>query len=70
MYYESNNFEVDYYKGWLVITDKIENKNECVQLTNQQGRNITKNQFKSSLKTSGDLDKTCKVFMKLAAKQI
>ena len=53
-----------------MITDKIGNKNECVQLTNQQGRNITKNQFKSSLKTSGDLDKTCKVFMKLAAKQI
>ena len=66
MDYETELFEVDYHNGWLVITDKANNQNKCVQLTNQQGRNITFNQFKSSVKSHG-IDKACAVFLKLAA---
>ena len=63
---ESALFEVDYHNGWLIIKDKETNKQECVQLTNNKGRNITLNQFKSGIKSHG-LDKACKTFLKLAA---
>ena len=66
MEYETERFEVDYHAGWLVITDKENKRNECVQLTNNKGRNITLSQFKSSVKSSG-IDKACSVFLKLAA---
>ena len=66
MDYESELFEIDYHNGWLVITDKATGKPECVQLTNNKGRNITLNQFKSGIKSHG-LDKACKTFLKLAA---
>ena len=66
MDYETERFEVDYHAGWLIITDKEKNRNECVQLTNNKGRNITLSQFKSSVKTGG-IDKACTVFLKLAA---
>ena len=67
MEYETERFEVDYHAGWLVITDKENNRNECIQLKNNNGRNITMSQFKSSVKSSG-IDKACSVFLKLAAK--
>jgi hypothetical protein len=66
MDYESELFQIDYHNGWLVIRDKETNKQECVQLTNNKGRNITLNQFKSGIKSHG-LDKACKTFLKLAA---
>jgi hypothetical protein len=66
MNYESELFEIDYHNGWLVIKDKETNRQECVQLTNNKGRNITLNQFKSGIKSHG-LNKTCKTFLKLAA---
>jgi len=66
MYYTTENFEVDYYKGWLVIHDTATKQNECVQLKNDKGRNITLNQFKSGVKTHG-VDRACRVFLKLAA---
>lgn len=66
MDYETERFEVDYHAGWLVITDKGNNRSECVQLTNSKGRNITLSQFKGSVKSSG-IDKACSVFLKLAA---
>ena len=66
MDYITEKFEVDYYKGWLVITDKSAMKNECVQLMNSKGRNITLNQFKNCIKTHG-IDRACKTFLKLAA---
>ena len=66
MDYTSELYEVDYFKGWLVIKDKTTKANECVQLTNKNGRNITLSQFKSGIKSHG-LDKTCATFVKLAA---
>ena len=66
MDYNSEIYEVDYHQGWLVITEKATNKNECVQLTNNNGRNITLSQFKSGIKSHG-LDKACATFLKLAA---
>jgi len=68
MEYETERFEVDYHAGWLVITDKENKRNECIQLKNNNGRNITLSQFKSSVKSSG-IDKACSVFLKLAATQ-
>lgn len=64
--YITDKFEVDYYKGWLVIHDKETNKNEVVQLVNDKGRNITLNQFKSGIKSHG-IEQACKTFIKLAA---
>ena len=66
MDYTSELYEVDYYKGWLVIKDKTTKANECVQLTNKNGRNITLSQFKSGIKSHG-LNKTCATFLKLVA---
>ena len=66
MDYETERFEVDYHAGWLVITDKENKRSECIQLKNNNGRNITLSQFKSSVKSSG-IDKACSVFLKLAA---
>ena len=66
MDYESELFEVDYHNGWLVIREKDTSRQECVQLCNKNGRNITLTQFKSGLKSHG-IDKTCRTFLKLAA---
>ena len=66
MDFTSELYEADYYNGWLVITDKTTKKNECVHLTNNNGRNITLAQFKSSIKSHG-LNKACATFVKLAA---
>ena len=66
MDYESELFEVDYHNGWLVIMEKETSRQECVQLCNKNGRNITLTQFKSGLKSHG-IDKTCRTFLKLAA---
>jgi len=66
MDYITEKFEVDYYKGWLVIYNKATKNPECVQLRNDKGRNITLNQFKTGVKTHG-VDHDCKTFLKLAA---
>jgi hypothetical protein len=66
MDYESELFEVDYHNGWLVIMEKETSRQECVQLCNKNGRNITLTQFESGLKSHG-IDKTCRTFLKLAA---
>jgi len=66
MDYITEKFEVDYYKGWLVIYNKATKNPECVQLRNDKGRNITLNQFKSGVKTHG-VNHACKTFLKLAA---
>lgn len=67
MNYQTDTYEAEYYKGWLVITIKAERRNECVQLTNGKGRNITRSQFKSAIKSHG-VDRACQTFVKLAAK--
>ena len=63
----SDNFETDYYKGWLVIYDKVIKKNYPVQLIDTKTkRNITKKHFKECLVTYG-YDRTCNTFKKLYA---
>ena len=66
MDFESELFEVDYYKGTLVIREKETSRQECIQLCNKNGRNITLSQFKSGIKSHG-IDKACRTFLKLAA---
>ena len=63
----SDNFETDYYKGWLVIYDKVIKKNYPVKLIdNKTKRNITRKHFKECLALYG-YDRTCNTFKKLYA---
>ena len=42
----SDNFETDYYKGWLIVYDKNIKKNYPVQLKDiKTNRNITRKQI-------------------------
>lgn len=67
MFTENQNYIAEYYKGWLIITDKASNKTSPVQLlSTETGRNITKKQFNDSVKKFG-LDKACESFQRLAA---
>lgn len=66
MFIQSELFEADYYKGWLIITDRQTSKTYPVQLkSTETGRNITKSQFSSSIKTAG-FDAACRTFKKIA----
>ena len=47
----SDNFDIDYYKGWLIVYDKNIKKNYPVQLKDTKtNRNITRKQFKQAVK--------------------
>ena len=64
----SDNFDIDYYKGWLVIYDKLIKKNYPVKLKDTKtNRNITRKQFKQAVDKYG-FDKACNSFKKLYAK--
>ena len=63
----SDNFETDYYKGWLIVYDKNIKKNYPVQLKDTKtNRNITRKQFKDAVNKHG-FDKDCNTFKKLYA---
>ena len=64
----SDNFDTDYYKGWLIVYDKNIKKNYPVQLKDTKtNRNITRKQFKQAVDKYG-FDKACNSFKKLYAK--
>jgi ubiquitin len=64
----SDNFDIDYYKGWLIVYDKNIKKNYPVQLKDTKtNRNITRKQFKQAVNNYG-FDKACNSFKKLYAK--
>ena len=64
----SNNFDTDYYKGWLIVYDKNIKKNYPVQLKDiKTNKNITKKQFKKAVEKYG-FDKACNTFKKLDTK--
>ena len=66
MFMQSDSFEADYYKGWLVLTDKSITKNYCIQLKDTAtGRNITRKHFKDAVELVG-FDKACNTFKKLS----
>jgi len=63
----SDNFDTDYYKGWLIVYDKNIKKNYPVQLKDTKtNRNITKKQFKQAVNKYG-FDNACNTFKKLYA---
>tara|TARA_R110002153_G_scaffold114677_1_gene257571 strand:+ start:446 stop:655 length:210 start_codon:yes stop_codon:yes gene_type:complete len=62
----TDTYDTDYHAGYLVITDKANGAEHCVQLRNNNGRNITQAQFKSSIASHG-FDRACQTFIKLAA---
>ena len=62
----NDNWEVDYYKGWLVITDLKTNSNYSVKLKDTWTKqNITRFQFKEAVEKYG-LDRACETFKKLS----
>lgn len=68
MFMENENFEAEYYKGWLIVTDKATRKASPVQLIDSRTRrNITLNQFREGVKKFG-LDRACQSFKKLEAR--
>lgn len=67
MIMDSDKFETDYLSGVLVITDKNLGTLHSVCLRDASGRNITRNQFLSAVKSHG-LDKACETFKKLSVK--
>tara|TARA_R110000764_G_scaffold86846_1_gene167662 strand:- start:608 stop:817 length:210 start_codon:yes stop_codon:yes gene_type:complete len=62
----TDTYDTDYHAGILVITDKANGSEHCVQLRNKNSRNITQAQFKASVKFYG-FDRACQTFIKLAA---
>ena len=62
----TDTYDTDYHAGILVITDKANGSEHCVQLRNNKGRNITQAQFKSGIASHG-FDRACQTFIKLAA---
>lgn len=70
MFKENQNYMAEFYKGWLIITEKATNKPFLVQLMDSAtGRNITRKQFNDGVKMFG-LDKACQSFKRLAADPI
>ena len=67
MLIETQSFTAEYWSGWLIITDKASHKTYSVQLRDTDtGRNITRQQFNSAIKTHG-ADHACQTFCKLYA---
>ena len=67
MFIETQSFTAEYWAGWLVITDRSSNETYPVQLRDTKtGRNITRKQFNSAIKTHGT-DRACQTFCKLYA---
>ena len=61
----TENHIVDYYAGFIVIEETSTGHNFTTQLKNDTGRNITRAQFISGVKSHG-IDRACATFKKLA----
>ena len=62
MDYSNENYEVDFWQGVCIITDKNTNELHKIKFKG----NKTSQQFHSCMNTHG-LNKACQVFIKLAA---
>jgi len=65
--WQTSTHEVDYYAGFLVIAENDTQRNYVVQLTDNNGRNVTRKQFTDAASTHG-IDRACSTFKKLAGK--
>lgn len=67
MDYTTEKFEVDYWQGVLVFTNKETTETRVLKLY-KNNRLATLNEFKSGIKSHG-LERACEVFFKIAATQ-
>ena len=67
MDYTTDKFEVDYWQGVLVFTNKETTETRVLKLY-KNNRLATLNEFKSGIKSHG-LEKACEAFFKIAATQ-
>ena len=66
-YWETETHEVDYHAGFLVIAESDTQQSFVVQLTDNNGRNVTRKQFTSAVSTHG-IDRACSTFKRLAGR--
>jgi len=67
MDYTTEKFEVDYWQGLLVFTNKETTETKVLKLYKNK-RLATLNEFKSCIKSHG-LDRACETFFRIAATQ-
>lgn len=65
MIMDSEEFETDLLGGVLVITDKKTGTLHSISLRDDTGRNTTRQQFVSCVKSHG-LDRACRTLMKIS----
>lgn len=66
LFYDNENWEADYYKGWLILRNLEHEVYYSVQLKDTWTKqNITRFQFKEAVEKYG-LDKACECFKKLS----
>jgi len=63
-YYESEQYEGDYWQGVLVVTDKTTGQCGNVSLVNDKGGNVTLSQLESSIRSHG-VERALTTFAKL-----
>ena len=65
--WQTETHEVDYHAGYLVIAESDTQQSFVVQLTDNNGRNVTRKQFTSAVSTHG-IDRACSTFKKLSGR--
>ena len=65
--WQTETHEVDYHAGFLVIAESDTQKSCVVQLTDNNGRNVTRKQFTDAASAHG-IDRACSTFKKLAGR--
>jgi len=65
--WQTETHEVDYHAGYLVIAESDTQQSFVVQLTDNNGRNVTRKQFTSAVTTHG-IDRACSTFKRLAGR--
>jgi len=65
--YTTDRFEVDYWQGVLVFTNKETTETKVLKLY-KNNRLATLNEFKSCIKSHG-LDRACETFFRIATTQ-
>lgn len=65
--WQTETHEVDYHAGFLVIAESDTQQSFVVQLTDNNGRNVTCKQFADAASTHG-IDRACSTFKRLAGR--
>jgi hypothetical protein len=65
--WQTETHEVDYHAGYLVIAESYTQQSFVVQLTDSNGRNVTRKQFTDAASTHG-IDRACVTFKRLAGR--